>query len=511
MNKTNKIILNNSIFLLLRTLVLTFVSLLTVRELLIALGASDYGLFNLIYGAVGLFSFINGAMLSSTQRYLSYEIGLNNKIGIVNTFWASVLIHVSLGVAILLILIIVKEFFLKNINLEGSVNKANYLYLFSCLIVFFSFIQSPLIALITSFEKMNFFAYLSLFEGFLKLVGVYALYFFLPRELIMYGFFLLLIAILTFSLYLINSFRILKENNINVFKSEIKLNKKIRKMSKFMSWSLIGNLAWVLKNQGSNVLLNVFFGMVVNAAYAISIGLSGMINNLVSSISNAIKPQIFKSYAAGDLDRFYTLISPGTKYYMYLLIFLFTPVILTIDNILSLWMKDVPKYAADFSALSIILIVIESYSILLIAAVQATEKIALNQVLVGGVLLLNIPISYLMLDKGYFPQIIFLVSILISILALIIKLIIVKHLTKYKIHNFMLTVLFPTIFFAILILGLTFIVKESFGILKGIEIISFYLLSYMANFLVLFFIFFKKADRNKAYNYIFLKLFKRKI
>lgn len=508
MRSNSKLIVKNSIYLLSRTIFLILINLFALKEVLKILGAEAFGLFNLIFGVVALFAFVNGALTSATQRFISFEIGTFNNKGIVNSIFACLFIHCLIATIIMLVLFIVKDYILEEfLSIAGYKKEANYLYYFACINIFISFIQSVFIALITSFEKMKLFSYISIFEAILKLSTVYILYLNLYNSVISYGFLLSLASLIVLFIYILFSYKIIVNNSIN-FKFEIRtIIPYVSSIRGFIGWSLIGNLAWVCKNQGSNVLLNIYFGVLLNAAYALSLALTSLVNNLLSSVSNAIKPQIFKSYSTGNKENFYSLIINGTKYYIYFLTLITVPLIFFMDIVLALWLNDIPKYAVEFSILTMILVLVESYSVLLITAVQATGKIAINQLVVGGILLMNIPISLCLLEYNNNPYIVFYVAIFLSVIALFLKIIITNKVSGLNISQFVKSVIIPCNLYTLLI-GILFystrIISEGYDTYMIIMVLIF---SYIFAILIFYSLFLSNTEKS-ALNYRISKYLK---
>jgi len=446
MNVKDKVIIKNSLYLLSRTLLLSIISLYTVREVLHVLGAEGYGLFNLIFGVVTLFAFVNGALMASTQRYLGYKLGQKDIVGLKDVFFTSCMIHFILACTLGIVLFIFKDIIINKVLSVGLFKKeAEFLYLLAITNVFITVMQSPFSAIITIYEKMKVFAYLAILEGTSKLLVVYALYIVDYNKIILYGVLLVTVSLMILMLHIIYSYRSFPQVCSIKNTKDIQLKLHLKDMLGFMGWSLIGNLAYVAKKQGVNVILNMFFGIVVNAAYALSMTITTLVSNLVSSVSNAIKPQLFKSYAEKNMSNFYSLLSNGTKYYIYALIIILLPLMLCLNELLHFWLVDVPVYAVLFCKLALLIVFIEAYSTLLIVAVQATGNIRNNQIILGSLLLLNLPIGFAFLHFGYAAYSVFYVSLVLSLVILMVRLFIVQALTGYKVSFFIRDVLIPTL------------------------------------------------------------------
>lgn len=293
-------------------------------------------------------------------------------------------------------------------------------------------VSVPYNAMIIAHERMNVFAWVSIAEVSLKLFIVFILQWFGFDKLKFY-------AVLTFCVSLIIRFiygfycsRQFKESRFRYFWDK----SLFKTLASYAGWNLWGNLAAVLKGQGVNVLLNIFFGPIVNAARGIAYQVSSAVNQFVANFQMAMNPQIIKSYAVNDLKYMHQLIFRGAKYSFFLLFTLSLPILLETEQILKLWLKTVPDYTVIFTRLVIINVLIDCISGPLMTAAQASGKIKLYQSVIGGLLILNLPISYLFLKFGFQPQVTIFVSIGISVLALILRLLILRNLVKLKIENF---------------------------------------------------------------------------
>ena len=511
MNSNNKRIVKNSIFLLSRTVFLTLVTLYTLREVMSILGAEEFGLYTVVFGVVAMFSFLNSTMMSATQRFLSIAIGKNEIEEIKNNFYCSFFIHVFLSIFLITIIYLLKDYLLNDIlNINGYQKEASLIYNFAIFSIFISLLQVPFSALITAYEKMQAFAYLAIFEGLAKLMVVYFLVFFDYDKVITYS---LCLTVITFFVFIINMLYCyvnFKEvlNNFSFKIQKIKL--MFSKMLNFIGWSLIGNLSIVMRNQGSNILLNIYFGLIVNTAFAISLTVMGAISALVASVSNAINPQVFKLYAKGSLDKFYNLILNGTKYYIYFLSLIITPIIFYMELILNIWLSEYPLYTVLFCQLMLILVVIDSFSILLTTGIQANGNVKFNQIVTGVLLCLPIPVTYYLFEIDFPVGTILYVFLVSSFLSIFTKLYFICRLTDFVFLKYINKVLLPglmiIIFNFVLMYILINIIKTSYDFFDIILcFMLFYLLSPFAIFLVglsseekisLKNIFFKKLGKN---------------
>lgn len=499
MISNNKRIVKNSIFLLSRTVFLTLITLYTLREVISILGADGFGLYSVVFGVVTMFAFINGAMMSATQRYLGFAIGRNNVEDIKNTFLSSIFIHTILAISLGFLIFILKDFFINNIlNVEKFKEEAGYIYNLAVISIFISILQVPFSALITAYEKMQAFAYLAIMEGIFRLLVVYLLLYFDYNKVILYSLFLTLISIVVFFLHILYCFLSFTKV-INIFSLKIsEIKPLLSRMLNFMGWSLIGNLSVVMRNQGANILLNIFFGLIVNAAFTISMTVMSAIGSLISSVSNAINPQIYKRYAENNIIEFFKIINFGTKYYMYMVSVIVFPLVFSMEYILNLWLKDLPEYAIDFCQIALILILIDSFSVFIISAIQATGNIRGTQIFIGSLLLINLPISFFLFFLGFAAISIFYTSIGISLAAFFVRIWFFVKLTDYNFKIYIKEVFIPVSIVQVLILIFIFIWFVFLGKINDIyNFISFILLTGCYSLLLVYRVGLSKREKVK--------------
>lgn len=507
MVSNNKRIVKNSIFLLSRTIFLTLVTLYTLREVVAILGPEQFGLYSVVFGIVTMFAFINSALLSGTQRFLSFDIGRNDSDALRNTFISSIYIHFLASIFICSLIFLFRDYILENIlNINVFKSEAIIIYNFAILSIFISILQIPFSALITAYEKMQAFAYLAILDGILKLLVVYWLGFFEINKVVAYSFFLTLVNFLLFIFNLVYCYFSFKKVFIFTFVAFNKINISMKDMINFIGWNLIGNLSVVMKNQGANVVLNIFFGLIINAAFSISLTVMAALSTLLSSVSNAINPQIYKNYANENFKYYYNLIDYGTKFCMVVVSIVIFPLIFCMEYILGLWLKIIPNYAVEFTKLSLILILVESFSILIVSAIQATGKIKGTQITVGALLLLNIPISYFLFLLGLPPKIIFIVPICIALIAFFVRIYFLIKLTNYKFKIYIFRVFIPVIILQICLLFGILMYNYIFGTPKEIsEFIYFLILFGLYALFFSYFIGLNKLEKQKIKSVLFKK------
>lgn len=412
----------NSIPLFFRMAITMVITLYTSRIVLNILGVEDFGIYNVVGGIVILFTFLNSAMASATQRFLSYDIGKGNQKALSNTFFSVLIIHLIIGIIVVFLCETMGLWYLKE-KMQFSktrYNEVEFVFHISVFTVFFTIFQVPLNSLIISFEKMKVFAYLGLIEALLKLVIVFLLTYIAFDKLKLYSLLTLISAIVIFSYYFIYCyFTFIRKWSGNKFSFDLA---KFKILLSYSGWNLFGNLAAMSRLQGHNLLLNYFYGPKVNASYSISLQIQNAVNLFVNNIQLAISPQIIKKYAQGLVNETVVLIFQGARYCFFIMLIVCAPLYFNMEFVLNLWLGIVPDYAISFAKLSIILIIIDSLSGPIMTGIQATGQIKAYQIGVGFLLFFNLPISYICLLIFGHPEIVFVTSILISLFAFLLRL-----------------------------------------------------------------------------------------
>lgn len=414
----NKRIAKNTIYLYFRMLITMVVGLYTSRVILNTLGVEDYGINNVVGGVIAMFSLISASISGSIGRFLTFELGRGNMDALKKVFSTSVTIQIILSIIIVVIAEIVGIWFLNNkLQIPADRMYAAH-WVFHCSIISFviGLISLPYNASIISHEKMNVFAYMSILETILKLVIVYMLVISPFDKLITYSVLGIIVNIIMQMIYLSYCKRNFEEctYHFTFYKSLFK------QMFGFAGWNFIGSSADILRNQGNNILLNIFSGTtIVNTAAGIAGTLTGVANSFVGGFMTAISPQITKCYASKDYSNLMNLLYRGAKFSAYLLLILAIPIFLNTEIILQLWLGQVPEYTVIFTRLVLIYMITETISRPIINAKNATGKIRNYQVIVGGILLLTLPLSFIFLKFGAPFEAVYIANIITSLLAFI--------------------------------------------------------------------------------------------
>jgi len=432
-------IAKNTMYLYVRMLFSMGVALYTSRVVLDLLGVEDFGVYNIVGGVVTLFAFFNSAMSSATQRFFSFELGRKDYDKLRNTFNATVNIHITIAVLVFILAETIGLWFVNNkLNLPiERMNTVQWVYHYSVLTFLVGVIKVPFNALIIAHERMAAYAYLSIVEVVLKLLIVYLLIIVNADKLILYAILVFAVTFLIASVYVVYCLKHFKESQYHFYYD----SRLYRVLLSYSGWSLFGNIAAVAKGQGTNILLNVFFGPALNAAYGIGIQVQTAVNLFVINFQLAVNPQIIKTYASGEKERMFFLILQSSKLSFILMYILAVPLLFDTEYILSIWLKSVPIYTPNFVFLIIINLLIDSFSGPLMAGTQATGKVKYYQIIVGTLLFMNLPLSYLFLKFYKIPEFVFFISIFLSVLALGCRLFFLNRLIGFSFSIFVRKVL----------------------------------------------------------------------
>ena len=430
----NKRIAKNTLFLYFRMLFMMGISLYTSRVVLNTLGVENYGIYNVVGGIVAMFGFINGSMSSATQRYITFALGKGDKNRLQMVFCTTLQIHTLIAGVIVLLGETIGLWFLYNkMQIPADRMDAAFWVLQASIVdSVIMIISVPYNADIVAHEKMSAFAYISILEAVLKLVIVYVLLVFSFDKLILYAFLLLAVQILIrfcYSIYCNKHFEETKYKHVwdkALFKD----------MTDFAGWSLFGNLAAVLFGQGLNMLLNVFFGPVVNAARGIAVQVQNTIQQFVANFQMALNPQITKTYAKGEFGDMHKLMFRSARFSFFLLFLLSLPVLFETNFILTIWLKTVPEYTVTFLRIMICTSLIYTLSNPLIVANQATGKVRKYQAICGTILLMILPVSYICLRLGCPAYSVFIVHFMIESLTQLARMFLLCPLIGIKIRDY---------------------------------------------------------------------------
>lgn len=479
----NKRIAKNTLLLYCRMLFMMLVSLYTSRVVLGILGVEDYGIYNVVGGVVAMFGFINGAMATSTQRYLTFELGRGDLQCLHKVFCTSIIIHALIALLIVFLAETVGLWFFyhKMIIPEARMEAAMWVYQSSILATVVMIMSVPYNATIIAHERMSAFAYISVIEVVLKLLIVYLLQVGSVDKLILYALLILVVQLGIRMVYGIYCSRHFQETRFRWFWEKT----LFREMLAFAGWNLWGNCAGAAFTQGVNLLLNMFFGPVVNAARGIAVQVQAAISQFSINFQTAMNPQITKSYAVHEYGYMHGLIFRSSKFTFYLLLLLSLPVMLETDAILRLWLGTVPEYTVVFIRLMLCVTIIDSVANPLMVSASATGRVKLYQGVVGGILLSILPLSYIVLKLGGNPASVFVVHLCVCIVAFIVRLYIIRPMIRLSLADYGRHVIVPCLLVTLISLIVPCVVKEllpegilAFFIICLISLVSVLLTAY---------------------------------
>lgn len=460
MEKKSKRIAKNTIMLYIRMLLSTIVSLYTSRIVLNTLGVEDYGIYNIVGGVIVLFSFLNTSLTNASERYLSIAVEKADGRDTQQLFSSILIAHILVCVFILVLAETIGLWFLLH-KIEIPANRMNaalIVYQLALLNTCMGVMKVPYNAAIIANEHMSFYAYTSVAENIMKLLIVYVLLWVAMDKLILYGILLLLVSFVIFFWY-----KIYVEHHFDNNNFQLKIHKTYFKgILSFSGWSLFGSVADIGYKQGSNIILNLFYGVTLNAALGIAETVRSTLFSFVSNLQIAANPQIIKSYSSNKIAYYDALIFRISKYSFYLMLFFAIPFVLNVNYILNVWLINPPEHTATFLILMMIFCLIDALHGPLWISVQATGKIRNYQIITSFLLLLNLPLSYLMLSLGSHPEVIIKVQIVISFLTLLFRLYYSAVNANLSIGNYLSSVLLPVLLVLIVAIPVPIYVSSLF-------------------------------------------------
>lgn len=499
----NKRIAKNTLMLYFRMFITMAVGLYTSRVILATLGVEDYGIYNVVGGFVSMFSVISGTMTTATQRFLSFEIGKDKDGRICELFTTSVMIHIFLALIVFVAAETFGLWFLNNKMTfpEHRLMAANWVYQLSILTFMISVISVPYNAALIAYEKMSAFAYVSIIEVALKLLFVLLLKYILFDKLIVFAIILTGISIIL---------RIIYGYYVNKHFTECRCNWRLDKtffhtLLGFISWNFIGSIAGIFKEQGLNIVLNLFFGATVNAARGIAYQVLRAVSGFVANFQMAMNPQIVKHYAANQKEEMFKLVFQGSKFSYLLMMILSLPIYIEAPYILNLWLVEVPEYTVIFLRLVLLITLVDSLSYTLIASVHASGKVKWYQIINGSVLLLTLPLVYAFLYLGAKPYMAMVISLLMSVVCLFVRLAIVRRIISFPMGNYIkrvvCMVLICSLFSFIPSFGLSIVLPNNF-----MSFILVVVISIITSAIISFYIALTKSERCLIRNIVVKKI-----
>lgn len=497
----NKRIAKNTIYLYFRMVVIMAITLFTSREILRILGVDDFGIYNVVAGVVVLLAFLQTGLTSAFQRYLAYDIGRGDEEQVNRTFCMSV----NANLCIVLIIVLLAEtvglwfVYTQLVIPEDRVSTALIVYHFSVLTFVFTILRIPYNSAIVAYEKMSFYAYISIAESVLKLGIVYLLVLSSVDKLYLYAILLTIVSAVILFLYFLYCFKHIKTCRYHYYWN----TSYFRELLSFSGWSMLAGVANVSAQQGGNILLNIFSGLSANASYGVANQVSHAVYAFSQNFQVAFNPQITKLFAARSYTDLYQLVFRSSLASYYLMLIVAVPFILQIDFVLDLWLDKVPEYASGFCVLMTLYQLVDAFQAPINTLIYATGKVKIYNIWLSAMIFLNLPLSYLLLKIGVTVYVVFIIRVSLNVLTAIVRIWYMKSLMEFPTIGYIKEVLLKASTITLLSFGL------SLGICSFID--NNFLRILVSGFITLLIIAmwgFSKKDRMIVWAVIRQKVFK---
>lgn len=416
----------NTIYLYLRTLLSTIVSLYTSRVVLNVLGVEDYGVYAVVGGIVTFMNFLNSAMSGASSRFITFELGRGDNKRLRDTFSSSMIIHIGIALVMIIVMETVGLWYVntKLVIPAGTLNAANWVFQFSIFASALSITQVPYSACIVAHEHMGIYAYIEIINVVLKLIIVYLLVVWDENKLILYASLVLAVQVIVIGINRIYCIRKFKECRFKfIYKKEI-----LRPMLSFSGWDMYGNLCVSARLQGINLVLNAFFGTIVNAAAGIANTVNGIVLGLSNNILVAFRPRIVKSYAQNNINTSLSYVYLSLKYSQMFMIVVFIPILVRAPYVINLWLGNIPEYVIGFIRIIIFSTLINLANRSIVTIIHATGKIKLISFITGTLYLLALPCAYIALREGCNPYVVYFVVLISDLFIFLSNVLITRRL-----------------------------------------------------------------------------------
>ena len=449
--ENTKRVAKNTALLYVRTIVMMLISLFTSRIVLEALGVDNYGINNVVGGVVSMFSIISGSLSGAVSRFMSYALGEGNKEKLRRVFSMSVNIQVLIGIVIIILAESCGTWFINHqLNIPSDRLIAAH-WGFQCAVAsfFITLVNVPYNACLIAHERMGIYAYMTILDVAIKLLMAYAIFISPVDKLITFAVLNLSASIIMRVIYGFYCTKNFEECHYEWSTFDKGLAKE---MTGFAWWGFFGNTAWMFNTQGVNILINMFFGVVYNAARGVAGQVEGAVMGFVGNFTTALNPQITKSYASGDKEYLFSLICRGTKFAYFLTLFFAIPLWFEAQTILSLWLVEVPEDSAIFLKLSLVCSIITTAGAPLLTAIMASGKIKNYEIIVTLVGCLVFPLTYLAYKLGASILSTYFIYMIVYTCIIWIKVIFSKRLFGFSRQMFLLKVISPSMLVTIIAL-----------------------------------------------------------
>lgn len=449
-DNSNKKIAKNTLLLYIRMLFMMAICLFTSRVILNALGISDMGLMSVAGSVITMFTFLNATLTSGTQRFISYAIGENNAQRLRTVFKSAMTLHLLLAIIIFFLGETLGLWYVYNkLNVEpGRFQAAMWCYQLSIISTVVGMVQLPFNSALIAHEKMNIYAYMTIFDAVFKLLAAYLIQIVCFDRLIFYSILIFAAELLSTFLYNLYCRKHFKECSFS-----FGYDKGIfRNMLSFSGWNTLGCLAAMGQGTGVNLIINSFCGTVVNGARGIAFQANGWVTRFVENFMVALNPQIIKSYASGDIQRMSSLVINGARFGCYLFLLLGIPLFVEIEFVLKLWLGQCPEHTVAFMRIVMIETLFKTMGTPTVTAMHATGQMKLLNITVGSILLLIVPVSYVCFRLGLSPEQVLLINIIPWIVVPFVRVFLVKKYSqgKFPVGQYLYQVVLKTTVMALL-------------------------------------------------------------
>lgn len=425
-SEQNKRLAKNTLLLYIRQLFSIVITLYTSRVVLQTLGVSDYGIYNVVGGVVGMVSFLNAALTSASQRFISFELGRKNYGRLSDVFSTSVVTHACLAVFVLILAETIGVWFLNNhlVIPDDRLNAANWVFQCAIFTTVITIFNVPYNSLLVAHERMGIYAYLAIANSVLKLLIVYLLLISPWDKLVTYSILGLLVQLSLQVVYMQYCRKHFEESRqLQKPSSEL-----FSKMFSFAGWSVVGNLGFSFKDQASNIILNLFFGTAVNAARGVATQVNGIVYSFSTSFTMALNPQITKTYSSGRTEEMVKMVYAGCRLTPFFMGVMCVPLIVNMNQILHLWLGTVPEYTVEFMKLTMVSAMLGCLAAPISTALQATGRIKLFQIAISITLMCELPCAYLILKFGGLPYMAMIPTVVVTFLGVYVRFFILKRM-----------------------------------------------------------------------------------
>ncbi len=498
--------MKNAVMLYIRMAVIMLVTLYTSRVILQALGVIDYGIYNLVGSVVVSLSFVSNSLMSSTQRYLSFELGCDNQPGVSKVFNTSMIIHLVMVIIVVVLLETIGLWFLNNILSipEDRVQAANIAYQLSILTFCFNFLRIPYNAAIIAYERMSIFAILSIVEAIFKLAIVFLLVAMEYDRLVLYCILLAVVTLLINLCYIFYCNYCFRDTCRLSFKRDKALTKD---MARFSGWTLLGGLTGMATNEGPGYFMNYFIGVQMNAAMGIAKQVGNAVYSFASSFQTAFNPQIVKLYSSDEKKKLYSLVFRSSKISFALIFIMALPITLCAPTIFKLWLVNVPDYSISFSILLLFSQLIAALGSPLWMLAHAAGNIKTYQVIISIINLLILPASWIFLHFGHEPYWILAFLVILNVMILVFRISYLHKRISFPEIEFYSKVVLRSIFVSIVSIIIPLILRHITSSLGGdIIIVIVSIISVLVSFYCLGL---EKSEKEIAISWIKSKLKKK--